>query len=175
MRDSSSWGHAQLVDRFSQRWLWRMPSSLMWRRVDLVWTYVSEEPQPPDHAGSSLANFSTLKMEAIRSSETSAYTRSTRRHIQEDCILHSHCRENLTASNLTCYLVYKCTPLDSILSQMNPANRTFVRSSLELSSHVRVGPPNVSFLRGFLSKSYIHSSLTHATCRAISFSFAWST
>jgi hypothetical protein len=51
--------------------------------------------QPPTHAGSSLADFSTLKMEAIRSSETSVYTRSTRRHIPEDGILHSHRRENL--------------------------------------------------------------------------------
>jgi hypothetical protein len=39
--------------------------------------------QPPAHAGSSLADFSALKMEAIRSSETSVHTRSTRRHILE--------------------------------------------------------------------------------------------
>jgi hypothetical protein len=32
--------------------------------------------------------FSTLKIEAIRSSETSDHTRSTRRHITEDGILH---------------------------------------------------------------------------------------
>jgi hypothetical protein len=51
--------------------------------------------QPPAHAGSSLADFSTLKMEAIRSSETSVDTRSTRRHIPEDGILHSDRRENL--------------------------------------------------------------------------------
>jgi hypothetical protein len=69
--------------RFSQRWLWRMPSSALWRCVDLVWTDVSEERvaaifrvekslslliqlgvfewwlslQPPAHAGSSLADF----------------------------------------------------------------------------------------------------------------------
>jgi hypothetical protein len=43
--------------------------------------------QPPAHAGSSLAGFSTLKMEAIRSSETLVHTRSTRRHIPEDGIL----------------------------------------------------------------------------------------
>jgi hypothetical protein len=44
----------------------------------------------PSHAGSSLADFSTLRMEAIRSSETSVhFTRSTRRHIPEDGILHS--------------------------------------------------------------------------------------
>jgi hypothetical protein len=42
---------------------------------------------PPAHAGSSLADFSTLKMEAILSSETSVHTRSTLRHIPEDGIL----------------------------------------------------------------------------------------
>jgi hypothetical protein len=51
------------------------------------------------HAGSSLSDillFSpTLKMEAIRSSETSVNTISTRHHIPEDCFLHSHRRENL--------------------------------------------------------------------------------
>jgi hypothetical protein len=43
--------------------------------------------QPPAHAGSLFANFSTLKMEVIRSSETSVHTRSIRRHIPEDGIL----------------------------------------------------------------------------------------
>jgi hypothetical protein len=42
---------------------------------------------PPAHAGSSLAFFSTLKMEAMRSSETSVHTRSPLRHIAEDGIL----------------------------------------------------------------------------------------
>jgi hypothetical protein len=51
--------------------------------------------QPPAHAGSSLVDFSTLKMEAIHSSETSVHTKSTRRHIPEDGILHSHHRGNL--------------------------------------------------------------------------------
>jgi hypothetical protein len=47
--------------------------------------------QPPAHAGSSLADFSTLKMEAIRSSETSVEsTRSIRRHIPEYGILQNH-------------------------------------------------------------------------------------
>jgi hypothetical protein len=41
----------------------------------------------PAHAGSSLADFSTPKVEAIRSSETSVHTRSKRRHISEDGIL----------------------------------------------------------------------------------------
>jgi hypothetical protein len=57
---------------------------------------VSRWLQPSAHAGSSLADFSTLKMEATRSSETSVQsTRSTPRHIPEDGILHSHRRENL--------------------------------------------------------------------------------
>jgi hypothetical protein len=51
--------------------------------------------QLPALAASSLVDFSTLEMEAIRSSETSVYTRSTRRHISDNGILHSHGRENL--------------------------------------------------------------------------------
>jgi hypothetical protein len=96
----------------------------MWRRVDLVWADVSEERnasifrveksaseepawagactlRPPTHAGSSLANFSTLKMEVIPASEASVYTRSTWRHIPEDGILHRHRRENLKSYIIT--------------------------------------------------------------------------
>jgi hypothetical protein len=78
--------------------------------------------QPPAQAGSSLENFSTLKMEGIRSSETSVDTRSTRRHIPEDGILHSHRCENLKS-----YIVmHICIPLKLLLfysnkiSQNNP-------------------------------------------------------
>jgi hypothetical protein len=39
-------------------------------------------------AGSFRADFSTLKMEAIGSSETSVHARITQRHIPEDGILH---------------------------------------------------------------------------------------
>jgi hypothetical protein len=46
-----------------------MSSSGMWRFVDLA------------HAGSPFADFSPLKMEAIRSSETSADARSTQAHM----------------------------------------------------------------------------------------------
>jgi hypothetical protein len=64
----------------------------MWRRVDL---------QPPAHAGSSPGIFSfRLKMEAIRSSETSVCTISIRRHILEDGILYSHSRETLKSYEL---------------------------------------------------------------------------
>jgi hypothetical protein len=38
------------------------------------------------HVGSWLADFSTLKMEAMLSSKTSVHTRSTWRHIPEDGI-----------------------------------------------------------------------------------------
>jgi hypothetical protein len=56
--------------------------------------------QPPAHAGSSLADLSTLKMKAIPSSETSVHIRSTRRHIPEDGILHSDLHENLKSYNM---------------------------------------------------------------------------
>jgi hypothetical protein len=44
--------------------------------------------QPPTHSGYSLADFHTMKIEAILSSETSVRRRSTRRHIPEDGVLH---------------------------------------------------------------------------------------
>jgi hypothetical protein len=46
--------------------------------------------QTPAHAGSSLADFSILKMEATCSSKMSVHTRSTRRHIPEDGILQRY-------------------------------------------------------------------------------------
>jgi hypothetical protein len=99
----------------------------MWRRLDIVWTDISEECiasifrvenssseepawargcrlQPPAHSGSSLDEFSTLKMEAIHSSERSVRTRSRWRHIPEDGILHSHRCENLKS-----YENFKCS------------------------------------------------------------------
>jgi hypothetical protein len=94
--------------RFAQRRLWRMRSSGTWRRVDLVWTDVSEEndasifrvenPRARNSVSRWLqtaAKFSTLKMEAIRSSETSVHTRFTLRHIPENGILHHPCSLDL--------------------------------------------------------------------------------
>jgi hypothetical protein len=51
--------------------------------------------QPPVDAGSPLAEFCTLKMEAICSSETSVNPGATQPHIPEYDILHSHRCENL--------------------------------------------------------------------------------
>jgi hypothetical protein len=48
---------------------------------------LSKEKHPPANASASLANFATLKMEAILSSETSVNTKPTQRHIPEDDIL----------------------------------------------------------------------------------------
>jgi hypothetical protein len=67
-----------------------MPFSGFWRRVQTELSL-----QPPAHINSSLADLSTLKMEAICSSETSVHIRSTRRHIPENAIVHSHRCENL--------------------------------------------------------------------------------
>jgi hypothetical protein len=53
--------------------------------------------QGSNHLTLSLARVisSILKMEATRSSETSVYTKPTRRHIPEEGILHSHRSDNL--------------------------------------------------------------------------------
>jgi hypothetical protein len=52
--------------------------------------------QPPADAGSSLADFSALRMQAIRFSETLIQARSTWHHIPEDSILHSHRCKNVS-------------------------------------------------------------------------------
>jgi hypothetical protein len=40
-------------------------------------------------------NLFSLKMEVKRSSETSVFTKATKRHVSKDCILHCHRRESL--------------------------------------------------------------------------------
>jgi hypothetical protein len=70
----------------------------MWRRVDVVWTDISEERIA--------SNFRVEKS----ASEEPAWTggcRSTRRHIPEDSILHSHRRENLKSYICNLYTVVK--------------------------------------------------------------------
>jgi hypothetical protein len=58
----------------------------MLHRVALVRADVSEELS---------ASIITLKMEALRSSETSILTRATRCNIPEEAIFHSHRREDI--------------------------------------------------------------------------------
>jgi hypothetical protein len=68
----------------------------MLRRVALVRTDVSEELSASFiRVTGSLPIPVTLMKEALSSSETSVLTRTTRRNIPEDAILHSHRRENL--------------------------------------------------------------------------------
>jgi hypothetical protein len=93
----------------------RMASSGMLCRVALITTDVSEELSASfirvtriGELGKTLAATSnrasvvlgsrilvTLMKEALSSSETSVLTRTARRHVPEDTILHSHRRENL--------------------------------------------------------------------------------
>jgi hypothetical protein len=106
--------------KITNLFLWRKQFSWRWCCVDIVLTDVSDERIASlfkveekrresaseksvwAPAGSSLADYllspSTLKMKAIRSSKTSVNTISTRRHLPEDCFLHSHGRENLRSS-----------------------------------------------------------------------------
>jgi hypothetical protein len=71
-------------------------SSLYW----ILLTHVEEE------------TFYVFAKQKVRSSETSVHTRSTRRHIPEDGILHSYCRENLKSyiTEIVCNKTYEHPP-----------------------------------------------------------------
>jgi hypothetical protein len=75
--------------------------------------------QPPGHAGSLLADLFTLKMDAIRFSETSVNARSTQRHIPEDEILHSHRSENFKSYNLFNSLIRVTIMVLTVFLQLN--------------------------------------------------------
>jgi hypothetical protein len=70
----------------------------MWRRIDLVWTDVSDERVASISKVESPRAWNQLKQVAA-ASETSVHSKSTRRHIPEDAILHSRRRENLKSYN----------------------------------------------------------------------------
>jgi hypothetical protein len=55
--------------------------------------------------------------EALGSSETSVLTRSARRNILEDAILHSHRRENLKSYLLAIDYILVLSPSDEICSR----------------------------------------------------------
>jgi hypothetical protein len=84
---------------------WRMPFSEMWRRVTLVITDVSEECISSSFFAMCFSSYLLLAFLARwffspwrwtwHSSESSIFTKAIRRHIPEDGIFHSHCRENL--------------------------------------------------------------------------------
>jgi hypothetical protein len=76
-----------------------------WQRPHTRDSQIYWRMHPLAHVGSWHADFSTLKMEAIRSSETSVHTRSTWRHIPADGILHSHRRKNL--KSYVRFILYK--------------------------------------------------------------------
>jgi hypothetical protein len=76
-----------------ERSIYINPTPPYWNALDIVkykWILVFrkvESLQPAAHSCSPLVDYSTLKMEAIRSSKTSVYPSSTQCNIPEDNIL----------------------------------------------------------------------------------------
>jgi hypothetical protein len=81
-----------------QQMLFGVPSSRMLRRVTLVRTEAKNRSMclslVTTNVVSTLPILVTLMMEALRASETSVLTRSTRSNVPEGRILHSHHHEN---------------------------------------------------------------------------------
>jgi hypothetical protein len=109
--------------RFLWWFLWRVLSSGMWRRV--IWeklTYVSDDLTASifrikeKTTLASLGYSSTLKIEAVRPSETKVnFCETTRHNIPEDCPLHNHRCKNLKhhptksallSSEFTCGIIF---------------------------------------------------------------------
>jgi hypothetical protein len=94
-----------------------MPSSEMWRRVGILLTDVDYSYLLTLVHRSWISY--TLKMEAIRSSESSVNKISTRRYIPEHGILHSHRSENLKS-----YFAFNCLYLIILQFRLFYATRT---------------------------------------------------
>jgi hypothetical protein len=93
---------------------------------------------PPVHAGSSLADFSTLKIEAIRSSETSVHTRSTRRHIPENGILQYEVLFATSSIAFVCNLVSICQLAQSMIREDTGTDNTVTSHACHFSSGRRL-------------------------------------
>jgi hypothetical protein len=125
------------------------------------------------------ADFSTLKMEAIRSSETSVDTSSTQSHIPEDDILHSHRCESLISyiymhvcyldcheAGLCCYVMIHIENLLRPLQSQSQSQSYFTTGGLPpISSSWRQAPwesrPEIFFQLNLCGNSrYVTSSLT---------------
>jgi hypothetical protein len=100
--------------------------------------------QPLAQAGSSLADFSILKMEAILSSETSVHTISTRRHIPEDGILPVHyyfkisvvCYCNCLSQETEVFTVYNRHILNVITPPILREGQTPIRVGYRHPNHL---------------------------------------
>jgi hypothetical protein len=113
--------------------------------------------KPPAQAGYSLADLSTLKMEAIRSSETSVHTRSTRRHIPEDCIL----RLEYVAKILFGRISPVCILLFPFLSELNAFQTTLLSV---LCAGLRSAPFPISFIVSPFSYNMLRNMLSYNSC-----------
>jgi hypothetical protein len=93
-----------------------------------------------------------LKMEAMRSSETSVQTRPTRRYIPADNILHSHRRENFKSYDIT--LVYKYQILTNSTDHIRKRSKAFSCMTAVFQKPIHMTSSAVSFLYTLMTSIY---------------------
>jgi hypothetical protein len=137
--------------RFGRTYRLHLQGRIIRERVTSMSRWLQDCLQPPAYFGSSLADFSTLKMEAIRSSETTVHTRSTRHHIPEDGII-------LILSSFP-FQTFRCWITGHLLAIKIMVFRTVTTCSF-IGGYHHFGGTYTTFLINFLYKQVCYWNCT---------------